>query len=77
MKNLDDGPDGLNEEAWERAWARELAKTRLRAAVLPAKKRQPIPVIPTVPEALGAHFEKMAPTIAAINEGMKPTGGKP
>lgn len=44
-KNLDDGPDGLNDDAWERAWAREVAKTRLRAAKLPAKQRQMIPVI--------------------------------
>lgn len=47
MKNLDDGPDGLNDKAFDRAWAQAIREDAARrAAQLPAKKRQPIPVIP-------------------------------
>lgn len=43
-KGLDDGPDGLNDKAWDRAIREDSAR---RAARLPARRRQPIPVIPT------------------------------
>lgn len=47
MKNLDDGPDGLNDEAYDRAWKRAIREdARRRAALLPSKVRQAIPVIP-------------------------------
>ncbi|MGE5801599.1 MAG: hypothetical protein ACM358_05040 [Gemmatimonadota bacterium] len=49
MKNLDDGPDGLNEEAWVREWKRAKEETRLRAAKLPAKVSRPTPVIRSKP----------------------------
>jgi hypothetical protein len=53
MKDLDDGPDGLNDKAFERALRRGVDQARLRAAKLPAKTRQLIPVIPVIPTSTG------------------------
>lgn len=80
MKNLDEGPDGLDDSAFDRAWDRAIRDDAARrAARLPARRRQPIPVIPTadLDARLDAHFEKFAPTIDAINAGFAATGDKP
>ena len=49
MNGLDDGIDGLNDDAWSAAWARAeredaLRRLRLRAAKLPARR---LPTSPT------------------------------
>lgn len=45
--NDDNLLEAVSEGAWERAYRRALEETRLRAAKLPAKQRQRIPVIST------------------------------
>jgi len=66
MKDLDDGPDGLNDKAMDRALDRAIREDRARrAAQLPAKVTD-----------LDAHFKKFAPAIDAINAGFAATGGK-
>lgn len=48
MKGLDDGPDGLNDEAIDRAWRKAMREdAAMRAARLPARRTQRIPVVPT------------------------------
>ena len=48
MKGIDDHEDGLNDTAWDRAWDRAMREDAARrAAQLPAKRKQSIPVIPT------------------------------
>ena len=75
MRKIDDGPDGLNDNAFDRAWARAIREDAARrAAQLPAKVRQATHAIPTTD--LDAHLDRFAPVFDAINAGFASTGSR-
>lgn len=81
MKNLDEGPDGLDDAAFDRAWDRAIHEDAARrAAVLPARGVRPPESLEEfrvrIAAELDAHFNKFAPVISAINAGFAATGGR-